>query len=459
MASRAKPAPGTPSDAVQAAERGVLGALMTFPDAPDRLHGVLSAEDFWRPTCAEVFAAVWALVDRGDKPEPVAVADELTRTGSALTLADLLGLVSEGTNTGNYLGQARLVRRAAALRTLTDVSAKIAELVQTGATEPDEVALAGLRLLDGVLDRSEARQGAVRLADGLESWLDGLETRLEGPTAGGVPSGWRDLDAMVGGFRPGQLVVLGGRPGHGKSDVSVNLAIHAASLGIGVLVVSVEMGLEELEDRFVASVAKLDRQQLKRGVLSDAAWARLSHGLAVFADAPLWVLDDQSATLATVRGEIRRRANRGEHLGLVIVDYLQLLETTGKSENRQTEVADLSRGLKRLARDADLPVVALSSLSRSVEQRGEKRPILSDLRETGSIEADANVVLFLYRDEVYNPRETRDRGICEVIVAKQRNGPTGTVRLLYDAKTGRFSDIPLEEQVEPLSMSYGSGTQ
>lgn len=434
------------------AEHALLGAMLTSSAAAETAVGLLEASDFFLPTSQETFAVIEALVAAGDKADPVVVADQLTAMNIAVTLQDLLSWVASPANTGNVRGTARVIRRHAQARQVLEVGSSLVAMIQEGI-DPSEAAARSLAALDLIAARDDAAKVPQRLSEAVAHWLDEYEARIRGDAeVAGIKTGWLDLDGILAGMRAGQLIVIGARPGMGKSDMAVGLAHHAGLAGVGSLVVSVEMSTGELTERFLASGVNLHRDSVRKAEFTDAGWQRISS--FVGNDLPIYVLDDQNVTLSTLASNFRMLKDHApEGIGLVIVDYLQLVRGATRSENRQVEVAELSRGLKRFARDAEVPVVALSSLSRNVEQRGDKRPQLADLRESGSLEADANVVLLLYRDEVYD-KKSPQRGICEVNVAKQRSGATGVVKLRYDDRTGRFSDIPREEVNEPLSMGF-----
>jgi replicative DNA helicase len=270
--------------------------------------------------------------------------------------------------------------------------------------------------------------------------MDELERRYDDPGGlSGIPTGFADLDAVLGGLPGGSLTILGARPAMGKSAMAVNIAAHAAfRLGRPVLVFSLEMGVTDVMDRLLASEARVDLARLRSGRLVDTDWPKI--GWAEIQSNLLYFEDGSARSVMQIMAECRRQKARHGSLGLVIVDYLQLMAGAAKAENQQVRIAGISQGLKLLARDLDTPVLALSSLSRALELRGDKRPVMSDLKDSGSIEADADAIIFLYRDEVYSP-DSPDRGIAEVIVAKNRNGPTGVVKLSWLAAYTKFASM------------------
>jgi replicative DNA helicase len=280
------------------------------------------------------------------------------------------------------------------------------------------------------------------LRDLLDTSLDRLEHLfMRGDAITGLPTGYLDLDELLSGLQPSTLVVVGARPSVGKTAFALGMAAHAAvEEHKPVLFCSLEMGHLELTQRLLAAEARVDSSKMRNGRLTDADWTKISHALGRLSEAPLFIDDNPNLTVMEIRANARRLKSRVGELGMVVIDYLQLMSGRGRAENRQVEVSEMSRGLKILARELETPVVALSQLSRALELRADKRPMLADLRESGSIEQDADVVLFLYRDEVYNP-ESPDVGTAEVILAKHRNGPTGNVRLAFLGHYTRFANM------------------
>ena len=320
------------------------------------------------------------------------------------------------------------------------------EIAELGYSVPEDVA--------STLDRAEAMVFNVaerRVTDSLKpitelpfASMDRLEQLFDrGDAITGVPTGYVDLDEKLYGLQPSSLVIVGARPAMGKTAFAMGMAAHAAMEGrVPTLVFSLEMGCEEITQRLLVSEARVDAGRMRNGRLLEADWPKISQAVARLGDAPLFIDDNPNTTVMEIRAKARRLKAREGGLGLIVVDYLQLMSGGGGGypENRQLEVSAISRGLKILARELEVPVVALSQLSRNLEQRADKRPILADLRESGSLEQDADVVLFLYRDEMYNP-ESVDRGSAEVIVAKHRNGPTGKLQLAFLDHYTRFANM------------------
>lgn len=419
------------------AEASLLGAMLLSRVAIDVAIGFLTPDDFYKPAHGHVFEAIVGLHARGLPADPTTVADDLTRAqrldsiGGPATLTSLQAATPATSNAERY---ARIVADHSALRRLIGVAGEIAEL---GYQVPDDVAATideARNLLDAVADPNPP--GAVPLSGTMDDYRVTLEARKANDEPQGVLSGLADLDELVAGFRPGQLVTICGRTSMGKSAVGGQLAINADEGGHATLVASVEMGMEELQDRYLSTVSQVHTTDLRSGRISDRDWDRVETGLARLADSNIYVLDNPSASVPIIRSAARRVTD----LGVIIVDYLQLLTPSKRRDNRQVEVSEITAALKRLARDLNVPVIALAQLNRDVEQRRDKRPMLSDLRESGAIEQDSDVVLGLYRDEYYNP-ESSDRGTLEIIVLKQRSGPVGKARVYYDATTGVIANM------------------
>jgi replicative DNA helicase len=417
------------------AEQAVLGATLLSRDAVAAAAETgLSADEFYKPNHGHIYAAVLRLDRRGDPIDPITVADELARDGLLDTVGGAAELITIQANTpatssaGRY---ARIVREMAQLRGLIGAAAEIAEVAYN---LPEDV--------PGAVDRAEAlvfRVGEANLADTvvpvdilLSEGLDTIEALYQrGDTVTGIPTGFYDLDAMLSGLQGGDLIVLGARPAVGKSAFALDIARHIAiECRRPALMFSLEMSRKQITQRLFAAEARIDLNRVRNGRLTEADWPKLSSAIARIKDTPLFVDDKRDVTITELRAKARRLRSRLGDLGVVVVDYVQLMQAEGRSENRQLEVAQISRGLKILAGELDVPVIALSQISRNVELRADKRPTLADLRESGALEADADVVVLLYRDELYN-EASADRGVTEVAVAKQRNGPTATVRVAF----------------------------
>jgi replicative DNA helicase len=425
------------------AERSLLGAMLLSRDAIAAALETCSADDFYKPGHAHVFEAVSTLYAQGEPADPVTVADELSRAGLLDMVGGLPALVelqAETPATSNAARYARIIEEHALLRRLIGVAGEIAEM---GYGLPDDVAATLDRAESLVFEVAERRvtDSLKQLNELLYASKDRLAALYErGESITGVPTGYIDLDEHLYGLQPSSLYIVGARPAMGKSAFALGIAAHAAvERRVPTLVFSLEMGSEELTSRLLVAEARVDASRMRNGRLIESDWQKVSQAVARLGDAPLFIDDNPNTTVMEIRAKARRlQARHG--LGLIVVDYLQLMSGGATAENRQLEVSAISRGLKILARELQVPVVALSQLSRQLEQRADKRPMLADLRESGSLEQDADVVMFLYRDEMYNS-ESADRGTAEVIVAKHRNGPTGKVQLAFLDHFAKFVNI------------------
>jgi replicative DNA helicase len=426
------------------AEESLLGAMLLSRDAIADAVEHTAADHFYRPANAHVFDAISGLYASGDPADPVTVSAELERMGVLDMVGGLDGLITLQVNTpatSNAAKYAQIVAERYTLRRLIETANQIADL---GFSRPDDVTRA--------VDEAENMMFQVaqgRVADTmseikvlLDATLDRLEQLYENKGGlVGTPTGFLDLDELLSGLQPNALYIVGARPAMGKTAFALNVAAHAAVRGQQpVLVFSLEMGHLELTQRMLCSEANVDAKNMRDGKLKEEDWTRISNGIGRLAEAPLWIDDNPNLTVMEIRAKARRLKSKAGGLGLIVVDYLQLMTGRSGAESRQVEVAEISRGLKILARELQCPVLGLSQLSRTLEMRQDKRPMLADLRESGAIEQDADVVMFLYRDEVYNPGGESE-GIAEVIVAKHRNGPTGTVQLGFVPRYTSFRNL------------------
>ncbi len=425
------------------AEESLLGAMLLSRDAIASAVESCRTEDFYRPAHGHIFEAICSLYAQGEPADPITVADELKRADlleAAGGPGDLIGLQANTPAIANAARYARIVQEHALLRRLISVAGEIAEM---GYSLPDDVAAA--------MDRAEAMVFEVverRVTDSLKplrellaASLDHLEALYNrGDTITGVPTGFTDLDERLSGLQSSALVIVGARPSMGKTSFALGVAAHAAiEKRLPVLFFSLEMSHLELTQRLLCSEARVDSSRMRNGKLHESDWPKVVNAIGKLGEAPLFIDDNPNLTVMEIRGKARRLKSR-EGLGLIVVDYLQLMSGHGPAENRQVEVSEISRGLKILARELAVPVVALSQLSRNLETRADKRPVLADLRESGSLEQDADVVLFIYRDEVYN-KDSADKGAAEIIIAKHRNGPTGMSQLAFLDHFTRFANM------------------
>jgi len=428
------------------AEESVLGAMMISPGAIGAVSEIVDAGDFYRESHAKIYRAALALYAKGEPVDAITLTDELEErdeldaVGGRVRLHELAALVPATANASHY---ARIVHETATLRGLIRVGGEIARL---GWERPGETG--------DLVDQAEqilydlSQQRVTGEWSEIESLLKESFERItllyeSGADLTGTPSGFRDLDRLTSGFQPGNLVIVAARPSMGKSALALCMA---ANLGvrhnIPVGLFTLEMSKAEVTQRLMCSEAKVESQRLRNGKLAQDDWPRLTAACDKLAKAPIYVDDTGLLNMMEVRSKARRLKARHPNLGLIIVDYLQLLTPSSRrdSDGRVQEVSEMSRSLKILARDLNVPIVALSQLSRAVEQRTDKRPILSDLRESGSIEQDADLVAFVYRDEYYN-EDSDQQGLAEVILAKHRNGPTDSIKLSFLKRYAKFSDL------------------
>jgi replicative DNA helicase len=426
------------------AEESVLGAMMLSPGAIGAVSELLDAGDFYRESHAKIYRAALALYAKGEPVDAITLVDELEErgelegSGGRTRIHELASLVPATANAAHY---ARIVREMATLRGLIRVGSEIAQL---GWERPGET--------DDLVDRAEQvlfELSQQRVSGEFSHIEDLLKESFERITAlyesgvelTGTPSGFRDLDRITSGFQPGNLIIVAARPSMGKSALALCMAANVAVRSeIPVALFTLEMSKAEVTQRLMCSEAKVESQRLRTGKLAADDWPRLTAACDKLAKAPVYVDDTGSITMMELRSKSRRLKSREPHLGLIIVDYLQLMTSGTNPENRVQEVSQISRQLKVLARDLDVPILALSQLSRAVEQRQDKRPILSDLRDSGSIEQDSDVVMFIYRDDYYN-EESDQQGLAEVHVAKHRNGPTGSEKLSFLKRYAKFADL------------------
>jgi replicative DNA helicase len=429
------------------AEESALGAMMLSAGAIAAVSEVLSADgrEFYRESHAKVYRAALALYAKGEPVDAITLVDqldergELEDAGGKVRVHELAALVPASANAGHY---AQIVKEAATLRGLIRAGGEIARL---GWERPGETTELVDRAEQILFDLSQEK--ATSEFSHIEALLKESFERItqlyeSGADVTGVPSGFRDLDRVTSGFQEGNLIIIAARPSMGKSALGLGVALNlAVRRNVPVALFTLEMSKSEVTQRLMCSEAKVESQRLRTGKLSADDWPRLTAACDKLAKAPVYVDDTGSITMMEIRSKARRLKSKQPDLGLIIVDYLQLMTSGTSAENRVQEVSQISRSLKVLARDLDVPIIALSQLSRAVEQRHDKRPILSDLRESGSIEQDADIVMFIYRDEYYNAEESEQQGLAEVIVAKHRNGPTDTVKLSFLKRYAKFSDL------------------
>lgn len=431
------------------AESSVLGGLLLDNGAWDRVGDLLVDNDFYRHEHKLIYAAIGALVNASKPADVITVNEQLQNQGKAEEMGGLgylNSLAQYVPSASNIRRYAEIVRERSILRKLVSASDEIA----TNAFNPQGKAI------DRILDEAEQKifnigEEGSRMKQGFQSMdtlvvelLDRVQEMANNPNdITGVPTGFYDLDRMTSGLQPGDMVVLAARPSMGKTAFAINIAEHVAlNEGLPVAVFSMEMGASQLAVRVVGSIGRIDQGHLRTGKLSDDEWPRLTEAIEKLRTVSLHIDETPGLTSSELRANARRLARQCGKLGLIVVDYLQLMSGSGGAggDNRATELGEISRGLKMLAKELQCPVIALSQLNRSVEQRTDKRPMMSDLRESGAIEQDADIIMFIYRDDYYN-KDSKDPGVAEIIIGKQRNGPTGTVRLTFLKNLTRFESL------------------
>ena len=431
------------------AEQSVLGGLLLDNDSADKVGDVLADADFYSEAHRLIYQHVLRLIADGKPADVVTVSESLASTqkldyiGGLAYLGALVANVPTAANIRHY---AQIVRDRSILRQLAATAGDIADAAYNplGRSAKEVLDQAEAKVLHIAEQGERGAQQVVTIGTLLAGVVDRIETlynRDDPSDVTGVPTGFADLDRMTSGMQPGDLVVVAGRPSMGKTSLALNIGEHVAlAAGLPVVVFSMEMGASQLALRLIGSVGRLDQHKLRTGRLAADDWEKLTAALGRLNEAPILIDETPALNAIEVRSRARRLMRTYGKLGLVIVDYLQLMQATASGENRATEISEISRSMKSLAKELKVPVMALSQLNRSLEQRPNKRPVMSDLRESGAIEQDADVILFIYRDEVYNP-ETQDKGVAEIIIGKQRNGPIGTVRLTFLGEYTRFESF------------------
>jgi replicative DNA helicase len=432
------------------AERAVIGAMLVSETAVAAVAERLSPEDFYSEVHRIIYSAMMRLYSRGEPIDQLTLTNELRSVGEFEKIggrAYVFQIVESVPTAANAARYAEIVRGKALLREIIDVGSRITEDAFREPDDVDEALDAAEQLIYDVSNRTmrEHLAPVSELAPGALEMIQRLY-EAEGEVTG-VETGFDDLDRLTTGFHKSDLIILAARPAMGKTAIALNMIWHAAGQkGLPVAIFSLEMSKEQLVQRLISQNTRIPTQALRSGNVRAEDWPKLVRGVAQVSRAPIWIDDTAGVTLMEIRAKVRRLSShlnaRGEGpLALVVVDYLQLMVgQNNRSENRQQEIAEISRGLKVLARDLDVPVLAVAQLSRAVEQRHDKRPLLSDLRDSGAIEQDADMVMFLYRDEYYNP-DSDDKGIAEVIIGKHRNGPTGKVQLAWMEQYTKFASL------------------
>ena len=425
-----------------AAEQSVLGGMLLSKDAIADVIEILRSNDFYRPAHEIIYESIIELYGHGEPVDPVTVSAELTKrgeiakVGGAPYLHTLLSSVPTAANANYY---ARIVREQSILRKLIEAGTKVVQLGYAGEGEVDDTVDKAQAEIFAVTER-RASEDYVKLNTLLPEALDQIEAISRGTVVEGVMTGFKELDILTNGLHPSNMIVLAARPAMGKStlglDIARNAAIHNKATSV---IFSLEMSRSEITMRMLSAEARVPLNSIRSGQLSDEDWARLARRMGEISEAPLFIDDSPNLSMMEIRAKARRLKQRHD-LKLIIIDYLQLMTSGKRVENRQQEVSEFSRQLKLLAKELEIPVIAISQLNRSPEQRSDKRPMLSDLRESGSIEQDADVVILLHRDDVYDSQNRP--GEADLMVAKHRNGPTKTITVSAQLHYSRFVNMP-----------------
>ena len=446
-APTALPAPNIPPQNIEA-EESLLSAVLVDNTALLEIVESLTATDFYRTAHQKIYAAMTDLFDRAEPIDLVTLSNHLKEkgqlelVGGAAFLARLVDVVPLAANAQHY---ARIVHDKAVLRRLIEQANAITKRCFQEQGPADEIVDFAESAIFEVTDK-KARQAFYPISKLIDKSIDFLEEKQKNKSlVTGVPTGFGVLDNMTSGLQNSDLIILAARPSMGKTALALNIARNAAvEAGIPVAVFSLEMSKEQLSLRLLCSEARIDSSRLRSGFFSMEDWQRLTDAAGVLAGAPIFIDDSPSLSAMEVRAK-SRRLKMDKNIGLIVIDYLQLMQGRADAERRDLEISDISRSLKALAKEINLPVIALSQLNRMLEQRNDRRPRLSDLRESGALEQDADVVAFIYRDEVYNKEENNpNKGTAEIILAKQRNGPTGDVKLAFLNAFTRFENLSPE---------------
>lgn len=425
------------------AEQSVLGCMLLDKEVIPNITEVLKSEDFYRDDHKEIFEAVMDLFERAEPVDLITISDQLKQRGTLDKVGGLEYLTNIATSvptTANARHYAKIVEEKSILRKLIKTSSDILNL---GYEASDEVSIILDRAEKSIFDILQKRntKGFSHIKDVLVDAFNKLEELYNNKGhITGVPTGFTDLDYRTAGMQNSDLILIAARPAMGKTSFALNIAQYAAIHGkVPVAVFSLEMSKEQLVNRMLCSEVMIDSQKMRVGKLDDSDWQKMAMALGPLSEAPIYIDDTPGVTVMELRAKCRR-LKLEKDLGLIVIDYLQLMQGRGKTENRQQEVSEISRSLKILAKEINVPVITLSQLSRAPEARSDRRPMLSDLRESGAIEQDADMVMFLYRDDYYNP-ETEKQNIAEVIIAKNRNGATGTVELRWFGEYTKFANL------------------
>lgn len=436
------------------AESSVLGGILLENEAINRVLEVLTTDDFYRESHRKIFRAMIELYDRSEPVDLITLSDilkakgDLEAVGGSAYLASLANAIPTSANIHHY---ARIVREKAIRRYLISAATMIATRGFEDQENVDEFLDEAEKVIFDISEK-RVRTSFVMVGEMIRDSIKMVERLYERKElVTGVPSGYKDLDRLTAGFQPSDLIVVAGRPSMGKTALCLNIATHAAFGGTGVALFSLEMAKEQLVLRMLCSEARIDHSRVRSGYLADREFPALVMAAGKLAEIPIYIDDTPAISVLELRAKARRLVrDREKKIGLIIVDYLQLMRGARTASNREQEISDISRSMKALAKELSVPVIAISQLNRRVEDRGDKRPMMADLRESGAIEQDADLIAFVFREVVYN-ENVDDPNVAEIIVSKQRNGPTGTVRLTFFKEFTRFEnytgveEFPYEE--------------
>ena len=429
------------------AEQAVLGGLMLAPEAYDTVADGLNERDFYRRDHQLIFRAIRELAEKSRPFDAVTLGEWFESNGHAELVAGgsyLIELASTTPSAANIKAYAEIVRDKSVLRQLIEVGTEIVnDGFQPDGRESAEILAKAEQEVFAIAEAgSQGRTDFTAMNTALSEAFDVLQKRYEaGGSVTGLPTGYTEFDEMTAGLQPTDLLILAARPAMGKTTLALNMAEHAAiRTKKAVAVFSMEMSASQLALRLISSNGRVNAQRLRSGQLEDEDWSRVTSAIRMLKEAKIFIDDTPGLSPDQLRSKARR-LKREHDLGLVVVDYLQLMSVPGNNENRATEISEISRSLKHLAKELNVPVIALSQLNRSLETRADKRPVMADLRESGAIEQDADVIVFIYRDDYYNKENSPDKGLAEVIIGKQRNGPTGSIKLRFFGEYTRFDNL------------------
>ena len=428
------------------AEQAVLGGLMLAPDALDRVGDFLSEHDFYRRDHQLIYRAIRELAERNRPFDAVTLGEWFESNGLAEQVggtAYLIELASTTPSAANIAAYGEIVREKAILRQLIEVGTEIVNdgFQPGGRAVPEVLASAEQKVFRIAESGARGRRDFVSLRDAMKDAFQVLQERAENQgSVTGLPTGFTEFDEMTAGLQPSDLIILAARPAMGKTTLALNMAEYAAlKTKKAVAIFSMEMSASQLAFRLISSIGRVNATRLRTGQLEDEDWTRVTHAISMLSTVKIFI-DDTPALSPDVLRSKARRIKREHDLGLIVVDYLQLMQVPGTGENRTNEISEISRSLKALAKELNVPVIALSQLNRGLESRTDKRPVMADLRESGAIEQDADIIMFIYRDEYYH-KDSPDKGLAEVIIGKQRSGPTGTCKLKFFGEYTRFDNL------------------